>query len=191
MKPAVTAGILAGGGSTRMGRDKALLPFRGRTLLDHQLDLLRALFPRVVVAGAGPFRARSDFEGVPDLLPERCALTGIHAALAASRTEHTFVVACDMPGLNPRLVTHLVERRFGADVVLPLSGGGPEPLHAVYSRACLPAVEACAARGSWKATAFHSAVRVREVAVDEAAWGWGGVPPFANANTPAEWNDLR
>ena len=115
-----------------MGRNKALLPFRGRPLLAHQLDVLRPLFDRVVVASKDPTPyAPFGVEVVPDVLSERCALTGIHAVLSASRTEHAFVVACDLPFLNGRLVEDLLARRDGNDVVVPESNHQIEPLHAV------------------------------------------------------------
>ncbi len=186
----VTAGILAGGAGSRMGRNKALLEFRGRPLLARQLDLLRPLFERVIL-GANDPAPYADFgiEVVPDLLSERCALTGIHALLSASRTGHVFVAACDLPFLNPALIEELLGRREGWDVVLAVTARGPEPLHAIYSRACLPAIETCAREGRWKATAFHGRVRVLEVPVREEDWAVEGRSPFLNLNTPEEFRD--
>ena len=185
MRHAVTCAILAGGASSRMGQDKALLPFRGRTILDHQLTVLRPLFSRiVVVANHGGAYGQRGVPSVPDRLGQQCALTGIHAGIGAGRTEHTFVVACDLPFLNPALIERLLGLRYGYDVVIPHSDTGPEPLHAVYSRGCLAPIEACASRGAWKATSFHPAVRVHSVRVTED----GGRSPFTNLNTPAEWS---
>lgn len=189
MQQAVTAGILAGGASSRMGTNKALLEFGGRTLIGRQLDLLRPLFERVVVGAndAMPYAAFG-VEVVPDVFAERCALTGIHALIAASRTDHILVVACDLPFLSEGLIEDLLVRRKGFDVVLPIGSRGPEPLHAVYSRDCLPAIEACARDGRWKATAFHARVRLLEVPVREEDWAVDGRSPFLNVNTP---DDLR
>jgi molybdopterin-guanine dinucleotide biosynthesis protein A len=132
----VTAGILAGGASSRMGINKALLEFRGRTLLERQLGVVRPIFERVLVGANDPAPYEPfGVEVAPDLLSERCALTGVHALLAAARTEHVFVVACDLPFLNPALIGDLLGRRGAVDVVLPVTARGPEPLHAVYSRA--------------------------------------------------------
>lgn len=189
MKHDATCGILAGGASARMGRNKALLSFRGQPLVERQLATLRPLFERVLVGAnePGPY-APFGVEVVPDRLGERCALTGIHALLAAAATEHVFVVACDLPFLSARLIEALLERRGGADAVVPVSDRGPEPLHAVYGRACLAAIEASARRGDWKATAFHAAVRVDLWRVRDADWAVEGRSPFTNVNTPAEWD---
>jgi len=172
-----------------MGRNKALLPFRGRPLLAHQLDVLRPLFDRVVVASKDPTPyAPFGVEVVPDVLSERCALTGIHAVLSASRTEHAFVVACDLPFLNGRLVEDLLARRDGNDVVVPESNHQIEPLHAVYSRACLAAIEDSARRGAWKVSDFFPGVRVHRATLDLDEWLVEGRSPFFNANTPGEWD---
>lgn len=182
----VSAGILAGGASSRMGSDKALLDFRGRTLLQHQLDLLRPLFPELIIGGG---RYDLGVRIVPDVLGERCALTGVHALLRGATTSRVFIVACDMPFLNPALIRDLLGRP--GDVVIPVTARGPEPLHAVYDKACLPAIEATARAGEWKTTGFHKDVRVTLVDVDEAAWAVEGRSPFTNANTPDDWRRVR
>jgi molybdopterin-guanine dinucleotide biosynthesis protein A len=185
----VTCGIVAGGASSRMGRAKALLPFRGRPLLARQLEILRPLFDRVLVA-SNDADAFGSFgvDIVPDILSERCSLTAIHAVLMATRTEHAFVVACDLPFLNPRLVESLLAQRKGNDVVVPRSGDQIEPLHAVYSRACLRVIEDSARRGEWKVDRFFPAVRACLVPVRVEDWLVEGRSPFFNANTPAEWD---
>ena len=172
-----------------MGRNKALLPFRGRSLLAHQLETLRPLFERVVLAANDPVPYASvGVEVVPDLLPERCALSGIHAVLSASRSDHAFVVACDLPFLNARLIEDLLGRREGNDVVLPESNHQIEPLHAVYSRACIVPIEDSARRGAWKVSDFFPRVRVHRAVVNPEDWLMEGRSPFFNANTPGEWD---
>jgi molybdopterin-guanine dinucleotide biosynthesis protein A len=171
-----------------MGTNKALLPFRGRPLISRQIEILAGVVDEVLIGAneAAPYR---DFPArvVPDVLPERCALAGIHAIIAAARHPAVFVTACDLPFLNADLVRLLLSRAGEADVVLPFSSRGPEPLHAVYARSCLPAIERSAAQGDWKATAFHRDVRVLEVQVRESEWLVEARSPFFNANTPGEW----
>ena len=184
----ISAGILAGGASSRMGAEKALLDFRGKPLIQHQLDILRPLFDEVLIgsndpAPFEPFGARV----VPDLLDEPCSLAGVHALILQAGTPYVFVVACDLPFLNPKLIQVLLKPREGVDVVLPVTPRGPEPLHAVYSRACLPAIEAAGRRDVWKMTGFLKDVRVARVPIREADWMVDGRSPFLNANTPAEW----
>jgi len=184
----VTAGILAGGASSRMGRNKALLEVGGRPILRRQLDLLRPLFERVLIGANDPdLYAPFGAEIIPDQLAERSPLAGLHALLSAARTEHLFVVPCDAPFLNPRLIEHLLDLRAGFDAVVPESDAGLEPLHAVYSRSCLPAIEECARRGEWKMTAFHPRVRVRTPRIADREWVVEGRSPFLNVNTPQDY----
>lgn len=184
----MTCGIVAGGASSRMGRNKALLPFRGRHLLGHQMEIVRPLFERVIVGANEPSPyLRFGAEVVPDLLDLRCALTAIHAILRASRTEHAFVVACDLPFLNPGLMAALAARRLGRDAVVPESDTGLEPLHAIYSRSCLPAIEEAARRGRWKVSDFYAGVRMERWRVRDGEWLVEGRSPFTNVNTPSEW----
>src|SRR6185436_6064223 len=98
MRHAATCGILAGGASSRMGQNKALLPFRGKPLLQQQIDLLSPLFDELLL-GANDPAPYSQFKirVVPDLLTERCALTGIHALLQAASRPRVFALGCDMP----------------------------------------------------------------------------------------------
>lgn len=184
----VTGGILAGGPSSRMGRNKALLDFQGRPLIRRQIDLLSPLFDEVLIgandpATYGAFGVRV----VPDVLSERCALTGIHALLQAAERPRVFVVACDMPYLNPGLIERLLAVPGDVDVVVPESDRGLEPLHAVYARTCLAAIEACAKRGAWKVSDFYAGLRVERMRVRDADWQVDGRSPFLNANTPDEW----
>jgi molybdopterin-guanine dinucleotide biosynthesis protein A len=187
MRHPLTCGILAGGASARMRRNKALLPFRGKPLIQHQLELLAPLFEETIVgandpAPYEPFHVRV----VPDLLPERCALTGIHAILKAAVRPRVFVVACDMPFLNPALIDAMVAVP-DADVVVPETDRGLEPLHALYGPHCVAAIEAAAARGAWKVSDFYADVRVRRMRVRDGEWLVDGRSPFVNANTPDEW----
>jgi molybdopterin-guanine dinucleotide biosynthesis protein A len=183
-----TAGILAGGASSRMGRNKALMEFRGTPLIRRQIELLSPIFKEVIVgandpAPYAPFGVRV----VPDLLSERCALTGVHALVRAAAHDVVFVAACDLPFLHPGLIATLLASADGVDVVVPESDQGLEPLHAVYRKSCLPAMEESARRGSWKATDFYAQVRVQRIRVKDAEWSVDGRSPFLNANTPDEW----
>ena len=182
-------GILAGGASRRMGgRNKALLPFRGKPLLRHQLDLLAPLFSEILISANtadpySPFGRRV----VPDLFAEPCSLSGIHALLKASTAPRVFVVACDLPFLNPALIRKLLSIPGDFDVIVPESNEGLEPLHAIYSRTCIPAIEKSAAERGWKVSGFYDGLWVDTVPVDDAEWLVDGRSPFLNANTPEDW----
>jgi molybdopterin-guanine dinucleotide biosynthesis protein A len=119
------------------------------------------------------------------------ALGGIHAALRASGSEKVFVVACDMPHLSPDLIRHLCSQAEGADVVIPEGVGGLEPLHAVYRKGVLPAVEDALRNGQCRVVSFFDRVRVRRVPLAEVERIDPGMNAFRNINTPEEYYRFR
>ena len=134
------AAILAGGKSSRMGRDKALLDFHNQPLVAHIAQTLAPIFREIIVVTAHPKIAEAaNLPAVTDAFPNRGPLAGIHAALVHFMAP-TFVVACDMPHLNADFIRYLIAD-FDESARVPLSDGGFEPLHAVYAPLCLPTFE--------------------------------------------------
>ena len=152
----VSAIILAGGESRRMGTNKALLALDGQPLIAHVAARLQPLAADLIVVTNTPevyaFLAR-DFNArlIPDALPLRSSLVGLFSGLVAARGELALAVACDMPFLNPDLLAYMLTlAQAGYDVVTPAVDGLLEPLHAVYRpAACAPARWAgCAGRSA-------------------------------------------
>ncbi|MYC83288.1 MAG: molybdenum cofactor guanylyltransferase [Acidobacteria bacterium] len=138
-----TGYVLAGGKSTRMGRDKALLEIGGKPLIRSAVNLLKTLTDQVVILGP---EEHYDFLGVPvfpDLVPSRGPLSAIYTGLERSGTAVNLFLACDMPLMEGAFLKLLVERAPLADaVLLRLDDGSLEPLCTVYNRSCLPTVQA-------------------------------------------------
>jgi FdhD protein len=190
--PGVTGVILAGGGSSRRGSDKALLPYQGGRFIEAIHRRMEELFEEVIVASGET--GRYDFlpcRRVPDLIPGMGALGGIHAALRNSGSQRIFVVACDMPHLKQDLIRHLCSLAEDADVVVPEGDGGLEPLHAVYRKSVLPAVEEALRDGQCRVVSFFDRVRVRRVAREEVERIDPGLSAFRNINTPEEYYRFR
>ncbi len=127
---------------------------------------------------------------VPDLVAGKGAPGGLHAALAAARTDWVFTAACDMPFLAPGPIAWLAARRGSAGAVAVLWRGRLETLHAFWARSCLPVLERMLREGDPSMWAVATAVGARLVSEDE----WREVDPegraFANANTPEEAAEL-
>ena len=174
--------IVAGGKSRRLGQDKVLLPWgvppdaapaadpgvlRG-TLLGATLSRLANLSDDLIVAGR-ELPPAPLYRCVADNFPDAGPLGGIEAGLAAARYPRALALAADMPFLNLALLRALVElaEREGWDAVVPRVAEEPDPLHAVYSKECLPAIRAALAAGQRRMIAFLPAVRVRYVAAEE------------------------
>jgi molybdopterin-guanine dinucleotide biosynthesis protein A len=188
----VTGVVLAGGASRRMGRDKAALVLEGETLLARVIRRLESATREVVVVGS-PERTQlaPGARVVPDARPGLGPLGGIYSGLLASTTPYAFVVACDMPFLNPALVWYLLGLAEGYDAVVPRTTRGTEQLHAVYGRTCLPALAARLDAGELAVVGLYDSIRVRVVEPAE----WAPYDPdgrsMLNVNTPAEWEHVR
>ncbi len=113
-------------------------------------------------------------------------LAGIFTALTAAAAAHTLVVACDMPLLNRDLLRYLISLKETADVVVPRWGRFPEPLHAVYSKACLPAIEPYLQARNLKITGFYADVTVRYVDQGEIEQFDAQGRSFTNVNRPED-----
>jgi FdhD protein len=190
--PGITGVILAGGRSSRMGSNKALLPYRGGRFIEAIHRQLREIFPEVILVTNNP--AQYQFlpcSKVPDLFPGMGALAGIHAGLVYSRTERIFTVACDMPYLNSGLIRFIASRPDRYDVVVPESANGLEPLHARYGKGCLPAMEACLAAGRKRIISFYPQVAVECIGVADVAAFDPLLASFSNINTPEDYYRLR
>jgi len=185
--PEMAAMILAGGRSARMGRNKALLDFGGRTLIEHLLVRIEGLFKEILLVTDKPEAYSSlGVQVVRDRWPQRHPLVGVYSGLAAASTEYGFVFACDMPFLNRDLITYMMGLAPGYDVVVPRHAGGFEPLHAVYGKACLDPIAQSIARDE-QIIGFFARVRVRVVDEEEITQFDPEMLSFSNVNTPEEY----
>ncbi|GAB4368243.1 MAG: formate dehydrogenase accessory sulfurtransferase FdhD [Deltaproteobacteria bacterium] len=183
--------ILAGGPSRRMGRNKALLPWKGATILEEVYRRMSGIFREVILVTNRPKEySFLPCRMVPDIHPGLGALAGIHAGLRHGGAAHIFAVACDMPCLNDRLVRYLLSLRGEGDAVVPVGPLGPEPLHAVYGAGAIPAIEAALSEGRRKVTSFYDAVRLRQVGPEEMAPFDPEFRSFRNVNTPEDYSRL-
>ena len=160
--------IMAGGASERLGRDKALERIGGKALVERVIDSLVPLTTEVLVVVAQPEQAAAfhlppSVRVVSDRYPGKGSLGGIFTGLDASTEAWSLVVACDMPFLNGELLRHLMGESSNVDAVVPLLGGQIEPLHALYSKACLAPMERMVRAGDLKIAPLFDAVRVRYV----------------------------
>lgn len=184
--------ILAGGDSSRMGSDKAFLPILGARFIDHVYLCMERLFSEVLIVTRTP----AHYSDIPcrkviDMYPGLGALAGIHSGLLHATSERIFVAACDMPFISPTVVRYICSFAAQGDLVLPYTSGGHEPLHAVYARACLPAIEQVLEKGQRRVGAFFDHVRVIKIPVDAIIRLDPEEKSFCNINTPEDYFRLR
>jgi len=188
----VTAFVLAGGKSIRMGRDKAFLPWRRETLLSHALKLAGTLTQNVFIVGeARKFAGLAPV--VEDVYQDRGPLGGIHAALSGSSTEWNLMLAVDLPLVAPRFLQFLATQAHetGATVTIPRAGNGWQPLCAVYRREFAAIAERSLAGGKNKIDPLFAQVKNHVVEEQELAGLGFSAEMFRNINTPEEWEEAQ
>jgi len=184
-----TGVILAGGLNKRFnGQNKAFIRIGGKRIVDRLLDVYVQLFDQIVVVTNDP-AAYMDVDAliVTDHYSVRSSLNGLHAGLFAAAHEHAFFAACDTPFIKGELIQRLLDSvTRKADIIIPSTSAGYEPMFAVYKKTCLPAMVWQLERDLLKIQGLFRKVRVKTV--DEA--DLREVDPelvsFFNVNTPAD-----
>lgn len=173
--------VLAGGRSTRMGRDKALLPIGGSTLIEHVAALVREAAGNVTVIGPPERYAHLGLPILADAIESKGPLTGLYTALSTSPADWNLLVACDMPGLTAEFLQSLLAaaEHAGKACLVPVTSQGLEPLCAVYHRRVAP----------FAARALHAnLLKMQDFirSLDLAEWPVTDPAILKNVNTPAD-----
>ena len=179
-----TGVVLAGGRSRRMGRDKALVQVDGMTLLERAVEILRPHVRELVIMGDPERHTHPRAVTIADERPGRGPLGGLVTALAQGRYGRIIALACDMPGVNDRLLLHLKGRMDGrTDAVVPVHAAGVEPLAAAYHLRCLDPFRRALEEGHYKLTEAMTLVRCNRLEVTPGRDGWP-TDLFRNVNAP-------
>jgi molybdopterin-guanine dinucleotide biosynthesis protein A len=188
----ITAFVLAGGKSSRMGSDKAFLKFGDETLLSRALKLAAAAAQRVRIVGdAKKFAAFGQV--VEDVYRDRGPLGGIHAALSSTATQLNLMLAVDLPFVVPEFLEYLIlqARESGATVTVLRVGGGLQPLCAVYRREFAEMAEQSLREGKNKIDTLFARVRTRVIDENELLRAGFSAEMFQNLNTPEEFEKAK
>lgn len=178
--------VLAGGASKRMGRDKALLPYRGTTLVEHVAQNVRDAAGSVTLIGHPARLAHLGLPVHPDEMPGCGPAAGIFTALHLSKTDWNLIVACDMPSVSSDVLRQLLAQaeRAETNVVAAVGPDGEtEPLCAAYHRRCLPVLEAAIREKRLRMRDLVEELGVLSIPVSVSA--------LANVNTPSEWAEFE
>jgi molybdopterin-guanine dinucleotide biosynthesis protein A len=189
MKHACTGVILAGGLSTRFnGKNKALFPIRGKPLLNYIYSVYKELFEEILLVTNDPLEYLDwDLEIVTDIYPIRSSMTGIYTGLFYTKHQYAFVSACDTPFLKKKLVeTILSEIDSKAELVIPETHLGLEPLCAVYSKNCLKSLERCLDHEKLKIMRCLKKMPVKKISEKKLLQQDPDLFSFFNINTPED-----
>lgn len=180
--------VLAGGHSSRMGRDKTLLRANQETMIERSVRVLSEVSSDLVIASNNTHKY--DLPGVTevaDIYPEMGPLGGIHAGLLMAKHENSLVISGDMPFLTAELLHYLLQCQQNYDVVVPEFVGKLEPLCAVYSKRCIDPIEACLRSDMRKVQYLYERARVYEVPSENLVKFGDLHMLFFNMNTPADF----
>jgi molybdopterin-guanine dinucleotide biosynthesis protein A len=188
----ISAVILAGGRSTRLGQNKAFLRANGQSLIERIIDRLAQVSEEIIIA-TNDVDQYEHLEAavVTDVHPGKAALGGIYSGLKAASNPHCVVVGCDMPFLNVSLLRYMHGLAPAHDVVIPRLGQYTEALHAIYAKSCLPHIERQLQAGILEITGLFSVVRVGYVEQEEIEIFDPDHLSFFNINSQADLEQAR
>lgn len=186
-KTNMTAIILAGGNSIRMGENKAFIQIEGVPITTRIHALLNDLFEEVLIV-TNQYRLFKNFDAkvYADLIPNKGALGGLYTGIYYSTFRHSFCVACDMPFIKRSLVEFLIRKVNDDDAIVPRTSDGLQPLHAIYSKGCLEAIKTVMDQGRQRIIDFYDRVRLKVVEEREFLQLDPLRESFINVNTPEE-----
>jgi molybdopterin-guanine dinucleotide biosynthesis protein A len=175
--------ILAGGKSSRFGSNKALAALQGKPMISHAVETLETLFTEHLLVTNSPEEyVFTGWNTTRDIYPGAGPLAGIHAALAQVKSDRIFVAGCDMPFLNPAVIRFICTQYKDADVVIPETENGLEPLHALYHKNCLVPVAADLQAGQRRLQHFFSRIKTVIIPWQEIAAVDPNQASFRNIN---------
>ena len=187
----ITGIVLAGGKSTRIGANKPQLKIGDSHLIDRVLDTLSQFTQSIIIVTTEDQTgmAKSATPGVrvvKDIYPGKGPLGGIYTGLMHAETSYSLVVGCDMPFLNSGLIRYLIDGASGYAAIAPKIGWMIQPLHAIYSKSCVPSIEALIREDQLQIIKLFNLVNTRYVREKEIDQFDPDHLSFLNVNTEGD-----
>lgn len=186
--------VLAGGHSRRLGHDKALLPWQGRTLIQYLVTYLQKLSDDVLVV-TGTERRYQELLTVPifsDEIRNIGPLGGLYTGLKHARFPYSLAIACDMPFVNRAVIDLLKDNAEGSvKAVVPSIQNHRVPTCALYHKDCLSVIEKLQAQGRFSLQALLDSIPIKILSEDELRAVDPTLRSFVNINTQADWESCR
>ncbi len=136
IKKEISGFVLAGGKSSRMGKDKGLIDFNGKQMIEYSIQALKEVCSSIYIISNNTDYNSFGYPVLSDLVKEKGPLAGICTALSISKTDLNVMVTCDSPYISSALLSHLLEQSKGYEAVVPSYKAKLYPLTAVYTKAC-------------------------------------------------------
>ena len=182
MNRSFSGAILAGGQSRRMGFNKAFLELEGSTVIARAVHVMTAVFSSpAIIANDTTLYGHLGLPVYPDIIKDAGSLGGIYTALYHSK-DYAFVVACDMPWLDPGCIRRVLDNVDGEDCVIPFISGRLHPMHAAWSKGCMNEIEAMINQGNLRINDLLKRLKIKRLTEEY----FGGLPierSVENVNT--------
>jgi molybdopterin-guanine dinucleotide biosynthesis protein A len=175
-----------------MGENKAFIDAGGVPLFERVYGVFKEIFRDIIIVtnDVRPFE-RYGAHLQQDILHDKGPLGGLYTGVVHSATYHAFCTACDMPLLNPAVIKYMVRERDAYDVIVPKTSDGLHPLHAIYSKRCLPPMRRLLDRGDLRIVDFFHQVKVRHIGETEIRKFDPHMRSLMNVNTAEEMEQVR
>lgn len=185
----LTAIILAGGKSSRMGEEKGLMYFNGKKLVEYVIAATTTVTDKIIIITANEAYRQFGYPCIADELIDKGPLGGIYTGLIHSTTQKNLVLGCDMPFLSGQLLTALAGNSGTEEVLLTEHKGLAEPLCSVYDKSCMTHIRGLLEKNQLKITDALAGLKTRVISFDKEEWFIGN--EFANINTMEELKKFR
>jgi len=170
-----------------MGTNKAFLNINGTKIIERTVGILKDIFSEVLIVTNVPLSyLHLNTTLVTDILPDKGPLGGLYSALFFAAHSRVFVCACDMPFLKGNFIEYLAKQPPSYDIVVPDAGDGLQPLHAIYSKRCLPTIRNALELNKLKMTGFYKGFNVLAIPEEIVSTYDPSKKMFFNVNTGAD-----
>jgi len=180
----ITAIILAGGQSKRMGTDKALMELEGMTMLETVVKLCKNSCDKILISSNNPEHGKFGFSVVVDEIKHCGPIGGLYSALRKSETDWNFIISVDSPFVEPLFLNFLISEIKDSDAVVPIHDKGKEPLIALYHKNCTSEIEKRIQAGNFKMHDLVTSLNTK--LVDSEKWLEKYPKIFQNINRPGD-----
>lgn len=184
-QPDISGFILAGGKSSRMGTNKAMLEINNESMLKRMIGLIKPFCLYIAISGEGAGYVDFNVEIIPDFFTGYGPIAGLYSSLKHSPTEWNLMVSVDSPFLNKELIDLLLENAGPFDCIIPQHSNGVEPLIGLYHKRALPAMEKQMELGDYKLSRLLSALNTNFVDCDYLVKKYPRL--FMNLNYPEDY----
>ncbi len=186
----ITGIVLSGGKSSRMGSEKGLCLLHNKPLVEYAIDVLKKICDPIIIGANLEDYLEFGLPVIRDEIKDIGPIAGIYSCLKTSKSEHNFVLSCDMPLISQELVQYIVSMAKGYDAVIPMFNGFPEPLCAYYNSSSIKKFATSIEKGIYKIQITAKALNTNFLTIDTSL-PFYHKDMFLNVNALKELNQVE